>query len=109
MNERIAAIFIALLTGLTPVSVFSEESSHSLDLPSTQIFSKGPNEYKDEVLEITRGRGALIGWYIRAKKEEGVRVTIEYSCAAKLNQAYQLSFDGQDKFWNVTPTQGKEL
>jgi mono/diheme cytochrome c family protein len=109
MNKRITAIFISLLTGLTPVDVFSEEAPHSLDLPSTQIFSKGKNEYKGDVLEITKGRGAIIGWYIQANKEEDVRVMIEYSCAAELNQAYQLSFDGKDRFWNVTPTKGEEF
>lgn len=80
------------------------EPSPSLDLPATQIFSRGPNEYAGDVLEITRGRGAIIGWYVQAKQSEEVRVSIEYACAKPLNQAYQLSFDGHDRFWDVSPT-----
>jgi len=105
MKKRIATFVFFVLTCLIPVSVVSGE----LDLPSTGIFSKGPNQYTDDVLEITKGRGATIGWYLHAKKEEDVRVSIEYSCAESLNQSYQLSFDGIDKFWNVTPTTGKEF
>ncbi|MDF1754216.1 MAG: cytochrome c [Verrucomicrobiales bacterium] len=97
MNLRLAIISLVCL--LPSIGINGE-----LALPATGIFSKGPNQYKDEVLEITKGRGATIGWYIKAKKEEEVRVSIEYSCAAPLNQDYQLSFDGNDKFWKVIPT-----
>jgi cytochrome c len=78
--------------------------STSLDLPATAVFSKGPNRFVGDVLEITRGRGATIGWYVRATTEEEVRVSVEYTCEKPLNQAYQLSFDGQDRFWEVAPT-----
>lgn len=107
MNQRIANFVCSLLVGLTAGDGFSAEAPNALDLPATEIFSKGPNGYQDDVLEITRGRGAIIGWYLQAKQEEEVRVSIEYSCAAPINQAYQLSFDGQDRFWNVKPTEGK--
>jgi mono/diheme cytochrome c family protein len=80
------------------------EPSRTLDLPATMIFAKGPNEYAGDVLEITRGRGATIGWYVRAERGEEVRVGIEYACEKPLNQAYQLSFDGIDRFWEVVPT-----
>ena len=78
--------------------------STSLDLPATAAFSKDPNRFVGDVLEITRGRGATIGWYVRATTEEEVRVSVEYTCEKPLNQAYQLSFDGQDRFWEVAPT-----
>ncbi|MDF1754203.1 MAG: cytochrome c [Verrucomicrobiales bacterium] len=102
MNLRLV---ILILTSLLPLIGNNAE----LSLPATGIFSKGTNQYKDEVLEITKGRGATIGWYIKAKAEEEVRVSIEYSCAAPLNQDYQLSFDGIDKFWKVVPTENQEF
>lgn len=76
----------------------------ALDLPATLIFDKGPNRYAGEVLEITRGRGATIGWYVQAATAGDVRVLAEYSSTHPLNQAYQLSLDGQDVFWDVEPT-----
>jgi len=96
-----ASVFAILLANGTPVAA---EPSRTLDLPATMIFSKGPNEYDGDVLEITRGRGAILGWYVRASKEEEVRVSIDYACEKPLNQAYQLSFDGMDRFWDVVPT-----
>lgn len=83
------------------------EPSATLDLPARAIFSKGPNEWDGDVLEITRGRGATIGWYVSAEEEDEVAVSVEYSCAQPLNQAYQLSFDGDDRFWDVEPTDGE--
>lgn len=80
------------------------DSSRALDLPATMIFDKGPNRYNGEVLEITKGRGSTIGWYVEAEREEEVRVFAEYTCEAPLNQAYQLSFDGENRFWEVEPT-----
>lgn len=88
---------------------FQNIRSEEIDLPATAIFAKGPNEYRGDVLEITKGRGATIGWYLEAKQEEKVRVWIEYSCSAPLNQDYQLSFDGNDTFWKVIPTAEKEF
>lgn len=105
MNLRESIAVGVALAFLVPRSLLAEE----IDLPATDIFSKGPNVYKDDVLEITKGRGATIGWYLQAKQEEEVRVWIEYSCSAPLNQDYQLSFDGQDRFWKVAPTEGKEF
>ena len=104
-KNSLSALAFFALTFLVPVSGISEE----LDLLSTDIFAKGPNAYNGDVLEITKGRGATIGWYINAKKAEEVRVSIEYACAAPLNQDYQLSFDGIDQFWKVVPTEGKDL
>jgi len=85
-------------------SASAAEVSRQLDLPATAIFSKGPNTWNGEVLEITKGRGAIIGWYVFAEKEEEITVSIEYSCAKPLNQDYLLSFDGIDRFWEVQPT-----
>jgi len=98
---------LSLLSFLAcPAVIAAEKStpSASLDLPATAVFSKGPNRFVGDVLEITKGRGATLGWYVRADKEEEVRVSIEYTCEKPLNQAYQLSFDGQDRFWDVAPT-----
>ncbi len=80
------------------------EPGASLDLPVGAIVSPGPNTYKGDVLEIVKGRGATIAWYIEAKVEDRVRVVAEYSCEAPLNQDYQLSFDGENQFWKVVPT-----
>jgi mono/diheme cytochrome c family protein len=82
--------------------------SRALDLPASAVFEKGPNRFDGDVLEITKGRGATLGWYVLAQREEKVRVLIEYTCEAPLNQAYQLSFDGSDRFWDVVPTEGGE-
>lgn len=79
-----------------------------LELPAKRIFSKGSNEYVKDVLEITKGRGANIGWYVQAGKAEEVEVFIEYECEKALDQAYQLSFDGQDRFWEVPVTKAGE-
>lgn len=95
-----ALLLLFLLSGTLTAS----EPSATLDLPATNIFSKGPNTYTGDILNITRGRGAIIGWYIQAAKAEDVQVSIEYASARPLNQAYQLSFDGHDHFWNVPPT-----
>lgn len=96
------AFFGVGLMAMLPVD--AAESGRELELPATAIFSKGPNEYRDEVLEITRGRGAIIAWYVTAQREEEVSVFIEYQCAELLNQEYQLSFDGVDHFWEVPTT-----
>ncbi len=99
-----AAFAIWLLLCVAGTTALAGEPSPALDLPATRIFSKGPNAYAGEVLEITKGRGAIIGWYVQAQQSEEVRVSIEYACAKPLNQAYQLSFDGYDRFWDVSPT-----
>lgn len=77
----------------------------TLQLPAKAIFAKGPNTWNGDVLEITRGRGATIAWYVQAERAEDVDLSIEYSCEKELNQAYQLSFDGHDQFWQVPPTE----
>jgi cytochrome c len=100
---RIIVILILVAFGLT---VFGQDKlSRVLELPATEIFSKGPNEWNGDVLDITRGRGAIIAWYVNAKQTEEVVVSIEYACAKPLNQEYELSFDGEDRFWKVEPTQ----
>lgn len=99
---------LALLLCLSAYSQLAAEPSSTLDLPATQIFSKGPNVYAGDVLEITRGRGSIIGWYVQAQQSEEVHVSMEYTCAKPLNQDYQLSFDGHDRFWEVAPTTGSE-
>jgi cytochrome c len=99
---RFSVAFVAL--GLAWAGGRAAETSRTLDLPANQIFAKGPNQSAGEVLDITRGRGAVIAWYVRAAREEEIRVWIEYSCAKALNQDYLLSFDGVDHFWTVPPT-----
>ena len=49
--------------------------------------SKGPNTFAGETLEITKGRGSIIGWYVQAKQAEEVTVSIEYACEQPLDQA----------------------
>jgi len=94
------------LVAFSPKVIPAEEAaaSRSLDLPATMIFAEGPNRYDGEVLEIFQGRGSTIGWYVEAKRAEPVDVFVEYTCEAPLNQAYQLSFDGENRFWEVDPT-----
>jgi len=101
-RHRIICCLVLLLIGCGVGQ--AAEPNRSLDLPAQAIFSKGPNQWNDDVLEITRGRGAIIGWYLRAEQEEEVTVVVEYASTQPLNQAYQLSFDGQDRFWDVEPT-----
>ncbi|MFT5467401.1 MAG: cytochrome c2 [Verrucomicrobiales bacterium] len=99
---------IAFTFGLfVAASLIVQSTASALDLPPREIFSEGPNKWDGEVLEITKGRGATIGWYIEAKQAEDVRVTIEYSCAEPPDQEYQISFDGQDRFWEVSKTEGE--
>jgi cytochrome c len=100
------ALFLFAAAFVTPM-LPAADPSRTLDLPAKAILSKGPNEWKGDVLQITRGRGAMIAWYVQAQREEMVTVSIEYSCAKPLNQDYQLSFDGQDRFWTV-PVTAKE-
>jgi hypothetical protein len=82
--------------------------SRLLELPARGIFSRGINQWKGEVLEITKGRGATIGWYVSAQRAEDVKVTIEFTCLHPPDQEYQVSFDGQDRFWTVPKTTGAE-
>lgn len=105
MNRNPINCFLVPILMLIGCAVcHSAEPSRTLDLPAKAIFSKGPNRWNQDVLEITRGRGAIIGWYLRAEQEEEVTVAVEYASAEPLNQAYQLSFDGEDRFWDVQPT-----
>jgi putative heme-binding domain-containing protein len=108
MKHVLALLYTsALALGITEM-LQAGEASRDLDLPATQIFSKGPNVYAGDVLEITKGRGATIGWYVQAERAEEVVVVIEYSCEAALDQPYHLSFDGQDSFWDVPVTKPGE-
>jgi len=90
------------------VAKASAADSHLLELPARGIFSRGVNEWDGEVLNITKGRGATIGWYISASKAEEVTVSIEYACARPLDQEYQISFEGQDRVWEVSVTEGND-
>jgi cytochrome c len=87
---------------------FAVEDARHLVLPATAIFSKGPNDYHGEDLHIKVGRGAVIGWYVQADRQEEVKVFIEYACEQPLDQEYQLSLDGRDFFWEVPTTQASE-
>ncbi|MBA4015743.1 MAG: hypothetical protein C0483_01000 [Pirellula sp.] len=100
--------FILSLLCLVGTILQAAEPSRTLDLPATKIFSKGPNVYAGDVLEIKKGRGSIIGWYVQASREEQVTVSIDYSCSAPLDQSYQLSFDGKDVFWEVPVTKPDE-
>ncbi len=100
--KKITPLFIVWVCGAIALA------SPELELPAKRIFSKGSNEYVEEVLEITKGRGANIAWYVQAAKAEEVEVFIEYGCEKALDQAYQLSFDGADRFWEVPVTKAGE-
>lgn len=93
----------AVLGGVRP-NAFADETKPTLELTAKTIFAKGPNKWNGDDLEITRGRGANIGWYVYAERPETVSVWVEYACEKPLNQAYQLSLDGQDLFWDVPVT-----
>ncbi|MES2596191.1 MAG: cytochrome c [Verrucomicrobiota bacterium] len=101
-------VFLALACWVPLAITQAEDAPLGLDLPATMIFSKGPNEYAGDALEITKGRGSNIGWYIQAKQQEEITVFIEYSCEKPLDQPYQLSFDGKDSFWEVPVTKKDE-
>lgn len=88
--------------------LLAQASAAEVDLPSTLIFSKGSNAYAGDVLDITKGRGANLGWYVQANQPEQVTVFIEYACEKRLDQPYQLSFDGMDSFWDVPVTKKDE-
>ena len=105
--HHIGFVCLALIAGSGARTLSAAEPSRTLDLPAKAIFSKGPNEWNGDTLEITRGRGAIIAWYVQAQREEEVTVSIEYSCEKALNQDYQLSFDGVDRFWTVPVTAGE--
>ena len=105
--KAVMAKFILLsvaLLGIAGSPGRGAEASRFLDLPASAIFARGPNQWDHDVLEITKGRGANLGWYVQANREEDVTVWIEYSCAQPLNQEYLLSFDGSDRFWEVPAT-----
>ncbi len=85
---------------------FATASAWALDLPAREIFSRGINTWDGEILEIIKGRGATLGWYISAQREEDVTVSIEFTCPKPPDQEYQISFDGQDRFWTVPATKG---
>ena len=89
---------------LTASCGFAAEDSRQLMLPATAIVAKGPNRYQGDDLHITVGRGAVIAWYVQARREEEVSVVIEYSCDQPLDQEYQFSLDGRDVFWEVPAT-----
>jgi cytochrome c len=104
MKHAVLTLVLSLLLVMVHQTVRAAEPSHTLDLPATRIMSKGPNVFAGEVLEITKGRGSIIGWYVLAKQTDEVTVSIEYACEQPLDQAYQLSCDGIDSFWEVPVT-----
>ena len=95
----------AVLLSLAALSVYAEES-RTLELPAREILSPGANKWDGEVLEITKGRGATIGWYVEAREAAEVTASIEYTCAKPVDQEYHVSFDGQIQFWEVPVTEG---
>ena len=100
---------LTLLAGFLPhLHPAAAGEGKGLDLPATAVFEPGQNRFDGEILELKRGRGATLGWYLLAERDEEVRVSIEYTCEAPINQAYQLSFDGKDAFWDVVPTSGED-
>jgi mono/diheme cytochrome c family protein len=90
------------------VSTAEAADTHTLELPARGIFSRGANAWDGDVLNITKGRGATIGWYISSRQAEEITVSIEYTCAQPLDQEYQISFDGQDRVWEVPVTKGSD-
>lgn len=98
-------MFSRLLPFLVALSV-SAEKSLALELPAREIISPGANKWDGEVLEITKGRGATIGFYIEAHEASEITVSIEYTCAEPVDQEYHVSFDGQIRFWEVSVTEG---
>ncbi|MGB0581306.1 MAG: c-type cytochrome, partial [Limisphaerales bacterium] len=96
----------AALLSLLVIASAGAAVSPTLELPARGIISRGVNEWDGEVLKITKGRGATLGWFIAAKQAEEVTVSIEYTCPKPLNQEYHVSFDGQIRFWTVPVTEG---
>lgn len=94
-------LFLILVLG-------SPALAEELELPARAIISPGENEWDGETLQIKRGRGSMIGWYISAREAGEVTVSIEYTLEEPLNQEYQISFDGQDRFWEVPVTEGDD-
>ena len=97
--------FRTLLPFLVALLVSAEESL-ALELPAREIISPGANQWDGEVLEITKGRGATIGWYIEAREATEVTVSIEYTCTELVDQEYHVSFDSHIRFWEVPVTEG---
>ena len=97
-----------LIALLLPFLIATAEAadSRTLELPARGIISRGVNEWDGEVLNITKGRGATLGWFVAAKRAEEITVSIEYTCPKPLNQEYHVSFDGQIRFWTVPVTKG---
>lgn len=102
-------IICLLFVGLVSTGLSADKSpSNSFDLKPKTIFSKGANKWEGNILAITKGRGSRIGWYVTAKKDETISVSIEFSNAQTLDQSYQLSFDGKDTFWSMPVTGEKK-
>lgn len=97
--KRLVCFLILLVAAATWAA-----ESRSLDLLARGIFSRGINKWDGDVLEIVKGRGATLGWYIAAQRAEDVTVSIEFTCPQPPEQEYQISFDGQDRFWTVPVT-----
>jgi mono/diheme cytochrome c family protein len=97
---------LGMLLWLLVTATAGAADSRTLDLSARGIISRGANQWDGEVLNITKGRGATLGWFIEAKREEEVSLTIEFTCPKPLNQEYHVSFDGQIRFWTVPVTKG---
>jgi cytochrome c len=106
MKHASTILILMLALFATPLATMlpAAEPARELELPARRIFSPGPNAYDGDVLNITKGRGSIIGWYVGAEREETVTVAIEYTCEKPLDQAYQLSFGGENSFWEVPVT-----
>ena len=68
-NRVLIAFLSSLLLSAGPARG-AEAASRILELPATSIFSKGSNSWDGEVLNITKGRGSSIGWYVLGRELE---------------------------------------
>ena len=83
-------------------------SDFELVLSTKTVISKGVNKFNKDHLEVVKGRGSNISWYIQAREMDSLEVYIEYSNSHPLNQRYQFSFDQHDFFWDVPVTEGSK-
>ena len=59
---------LSALLLLIVIATAEAADSRTLELPARGIISRGINQWDGEVLNITKGRGATLGWFISAKR-----------------------------------------